>query len=91
MKSLPIILFCLLCIMGCGETKYIKPGATQADFEADKVACHNQILMSPAGQDIARAQMAQPGIRGAATQSASQRARRDVDECLRSKGWTPEP
>lgn len=89
MKNLPILLLAFFAINGCAETTYVKAGATQSDFEADKVDCHNQILMSPTGTDIARAQMATPGVRPVVSQSASQKARRDVDQCLRAKGWTP--
>ena len=89
MKMLPIFFLGSLILLGCAETKYVKTGATEADFETAKVECHNQILMSPTGTSMARAQMSTPGVRGVATQSASQKARRDVDDCLRSKGWVP--
>lgn len=79
----------LLC--GCAEVKYVKAGATEADFEADKVACHDQLIMSSSGADLVRAQMGSPAGRGIATQSASETARRDVDQCLREKGWMPQP
>jgi hypothetical protein len=87
MKVWLLVIIGILLLYGCAEVKYVKAGATQADFEADKVDCHNQILMSPSGADLARAQMSSPGVRGIATQSASQSARRDVDQCLQSKGW----
>ena len=77
--------------VGVAEVRYVKAGATQADFEADKVACHNQILMSPSGVALTRSTMGKPGVgQGIATQSANQQARRDVDRCLRAKGWVPE-
>ena len=79
-----------LFLCGCAETRYMKAGATHDDFEADKVECHNQILMSPAGADLARAQMSTSGARGVAIQSTGQSARRDVEQCLRAKGWVPE-
>jgi hypothetical protein len=87
MKVWLLVSAAILLLYGCAEVKYVKAGATQADFEAAKVDCHNQILMSPSGADLARAQMSSPGVRGIATQSASQSARRDVDQCLQSKGW----
>ena len=78
-------------LLGCADVRYVKPGATQADFETDKVDCHNQILMSPTGVDLSRSTMGRPGPgQGMATQSANQKARRDVEECLASKGWTQE-
>lgn len=79
-----------LLVCGCAETHYIKAGATPENFEADKVECHNQILMSPAGANLARAQMSTSGARGVAIQSTSQSARRDVGQCLRAKGWVAE-
>ncbi len=89
MKMLPLYFLGFLMLLGCAETKYVKAGATEEDFETAKVECHDQILMSPTGTSIARAQMSSPGVRGVATQSASQTARRDVDDCLRAKGWVP--
>jgi len=83
---------CVGCLLlyGCAEVKYVKAGATESDFATDKVDCHNQILMSPSGADLARAQMSSPGVRGVATTSTSATARRDVDQCLKSKGWVKE-
>jgi len=78
-----------LLLYGCAEVKYIKAGATESDFATDKVDCHNQILMSPSGANLAQAQMASPG-RGMATTSTSATARQDVDQCLRAKGWVKE-
>ena len=79
----------LLC--GCAETQYIKAGATQEDFEVDKVDCHNQVLMSTSGGALALGAMGKPGVgQGIATQSANQQARRDVDRGLHAKGWVPE-
>jgi hypothetical protein len=80
----------ILLLCGCAEVKYVKAGATESDFVTDKVDCDNQMLMSPSGADLARAQMSSPGVRGIATQSASQSARQDVDQCLQSKGWVKE-
>ncbi len=79
----------LLC--GCAETQYIKAGATQEDFGVDKADCHNQVPMSTSGGAPALGAMGKPGVgQGIATQSANQQARRDVDRCLRAKGWVPE-
>ena len=88
-------LWLLLCVgsiflFGCAEVQYVKTGATQSDFDTDKVDCHNQILMTSGGADLARAQMASPGRRAIATPSASAAARQDVDQCLRDKGWLKE-
>ena len=79
-----------LLLYGCAEVKYVKAGATESDFATDKVDCHNQILMSPSGANLAQAQMASPGRRGMATTSTSATARQDVDQCLRAKGWVKE-
>ncbi len=80
-----------LLLLGCAEVRYVKTGATQEDFETDKVECHNQILMSSSGIALARSTMGKPGVgQGIATQSASQQAHRDVEQCLEEKGWTRE-
>ena len=86
MKVWLLVSAAILLLYGCAEVKYVKAGATQADFEAAKVDCHNQILMSSSGANLAQAQMASPG-RGMATTSTSATARQDVDQCLRTKGW----
>ena len=90
MKNLILVCVGSLFLYGCAEVKYVKAGATESDFATDKVDCHNQILMSPSGADLARAQMASPGRRAIATPSTSATARQDVDECLRAKGWVKE-
>jgi len=91
MRSWIVLTIGSLLLLGCAEVRYVKPGATQADFEADKVACHNQILMSPSGVALTRSTMGKPGVgQGIATQSANQQARRDVEQCLQSKGWIQE-
>ena len=84
-------IFLLGVLSGCAKVKYVKAGATEEDFEADKIDCHNQILMSPIGSTIAGGQMGKPGVRdGIAMQSASQSARQDVEQCLQAKGWVLE-
>ena len=80
----------ILLLYGCAEVKYVKAGATESDFATDKVDCHNQILMSPSGANLAQAQMSSPGRRAIATPSTSATARQDVDQCLRAKGWAKE-
>lgn len=91
MKEWLLISFGILFLFGCAQVKYVKAGATEADFEADKVDCHNQALMSPIGSEIASGQMGKPGVRqGITTQLASASAQQDVDQCLQSKGWTLE-
>ena len=87
------LLLCLgsLVLCGCAEVKYVKAGATESDFEVDKIDCHNQILMSTSGANLTTSAMGKPGVRqGIQNQSANQQARRDVDECLQSKGWVVE-
>jgi hypothetical protein len=86
------LLLCVGCLLlyGCAEVKYVKAGATESDFATDKVDCHNQILMSPSGANLAQAQMSSPGRRAIATPSTSAAARQDVDQCLRTKGWVKE-
>lgn len=90
MKTLILTGVGILLLSGCVEIHYVKSGATEADFEADKVACHDQIIMSSSGANVLSSQMGSPAGRGMATQSAAATARNDVDQCLRAKGWTPE-
>ena len=59
MVSIGILLLC-----GCAEVKYVKAGATESDFATDKVDCHDQILMSSRGANLAEAQMSSPGSAG---------------------------
>lgn len=87
------LLVCLgsLFLFGCADVKYVKAGATESDFEVDKMDWHNQILMSTSGATLTTSTMGRPGVRqGIENQSANQQARRDVDECLQSKGWVVE-
>ena len=86
------LLVCVGCLLlyGCAEVKYVKAGATESDLATDKVDCHNQILMSTSGANLAQAQMSSPGRRAIATPSTSATARQDVDQCLQSKGWVKE-
>jgi len=91
MKSWIILTIGSLLLLGCAEVRYVKAGATQADFGVDKVECDNQVLMSSSGAALTRSTMGKPGARqGIATQSATQQARRDVEQCLESKGWKRE-
>ena len=91
MRSWIVLTVSSLLLLGCAEVRYVKAGATRADFEADKVACHNQVPMSASGVVLARSTMGKPGVgQGIASQSANQQARRDVERCLQSKGWIQE-
>jgi hypothetical protein len=91
MKGWLLIGIGILLLYGCAEVKYVKGGATEADFEADKLECHNQVLMSSSGIRPALGPMGRPGPgQGIADQSAQQQARRQVEECLQSKGWVLE-
>jgi hypothetical protein len=91
MKAWLLISIGSLFLYGCTEVKYVKQGATEADFEADRAECRNHILMSPSGPAIASGQMGKPGVReGVTTQEASQSAQHEIDQCLQAKGWVPE-
>jgi len=57
MRSWVVLTVVSLLLLGCAEVRYVKPGATQADFEVDKVACHNEMLMSPTGLALSRSTM----------------------------------
>jgi hypothetical protein len=91
MKEWLLVSVAIFILSGCATVKYVKAGATEADLEADKVDCHNQILMSPTGMALSRGPMGRPAVgQGIANQSASQQARREVEQCLESKGWVLE-
>jgi hypothetical protein len=91
MKTWQLVSVGIVLLSGCTEVKYVKGVATAADFEADHAYCQNQILMSPIGPAIPGGQMGKPGVReGIDIQAASQSAQRDLDQCLRSKGWVLE-
>ncbi len=91
MKSWLVISVGCLLLVGCTEVKYVKHGATEADFEADRVDCRSQIPMAPPVPTIASGQMGKPGVReGITTQSADQSAQRELDQCLQAKGWVVE-
>jgi len=67
------------------------PDLNRVRDEVDKVDCDNQVLMSSSGVALTRSTMGKPGARqGIATQSATQQARRDVEQCLEPKGWKRE-
>jgi hypothetical protein len=81
-----------LLLYGCSEVNYVKPGAIDANLEADQAECRHQALLSPGGPSISSGQMGKPGVReGITTQAASQSEQREVEECLRAKGWVPKP
>jgi hypothetical protein len=80
-----------LLLFGCTNVKYVKPGATQADFEADSVACRKQVPMAPIGPTYDSGQMGRPGVReGVTAQMAEQSAELEFEKCLQAKGWVPE-
>jgi hypothetical protein len=91
MKEWLLVSVGIFILSGCAEVKYVQAGATEGDFEADKVDCHNQVLMSSSGIALSRGAMGKPGVgQGIANQSADQQARREVKQCLESKGWVLE-
>lgn len=91
MKSWILLTVGILLLLGCAEGRYVKAGATQADFNVDKVDCDNQVLMSSSGVALTRSTMGKPGVgQGIKTQSANQQARHAVEQCLQSKGWVLE-
>ncbi len=86
------ILLSSLCVMlgGCANTKYVKTGATDADFETDKADCTQQILMSPSGANLVAAENAGPYEKSMTTPAANATARQGVKHCLELKGWIRE-
>lgn len=90
MKSWILLSIVSLMLYGCAGVKYVKSGATEADYEADKAECIQQMLMSPSGADLAAAESSGPYERTITTPTANASARQSVKQCLQSKGWTLE-
>lgn len=90
MKGWILLNILSLLLYGCVGVKYVKEGATDADFEADKAECTQQMLMSPSGADLAVAESSGPYERAITTPTAKASARQSVKQCLQSKGWTLE-
>jgi hypothetical protein len=91
MKAWLMVSLGSLLLYGCTEVKYVKPGATKADFEADTVDCRNQTPMSPIGPTLGNGPMGRAGVReGITSQTSNQSTQREIDQCLREKGWVPE-
>ena len=90
MKPWIILPVASLLLFGCAQTRYINPSNTQADFGADKVECDNQAIMST--RPLSRGPLGRPGVRQSIeNQGVYEEGRRQVDECLRLKGWILEP
>lgn len=92
MKKLFILGFLSLFFAACGgPPQYIKPGATEADLEAAKSECRDQILTGRSGRELALAGVSSSARgRHARTSTAMSMARHDMGSCLQGKGWTPE-
>ncbi len=92
MKKLFILGFLSLFFAACGgPPQYVKPGATEADLEAAKSECRDQILTGRSGRELALAGVSSSARgRHARTSTAMSMARRDLDQCLKGKGWNPE-
>lgn len=87
MKGLILLSIVSLLLYGCVGVKYVKSGATDADFEVDKAECIQQMLMPPSGADLAAAESSGPYERAITTPTVNASARQSVKQCLRSKGW----
>ncbi len=92
MKKLFILGFLSLFFAACGgPTQYVKPGATEADLEAAKSECQDQIMTGRSGRELALAGVSSSARgRNARTSTDMSMARHDIDQCLQGKGWTPE-
>ena len=92
MKKLFILGFLSLFFAACGgPPQYVKPGATEADLEAAKSECRDQILTGRSGRELALAGVSSSARgRHARTSTAMSMARHVMGSCLQGKGWTPE-
>ena len=92
MRKLFILGLLSLFFAACGgPPQYVKPGATEANLEAAKSECQNQILTGRSGRELALAGVSSSARgRHARTSTAMSMARHDMDSCLQGKGWTPE-
>ena len=87
LRQLILSIFVLMLI-SCASTKWVKPGATHAELEADTVTCNNEIVTSRIG---ARAMMGMGAstTRGRVAATTGARAEADMEraKCLQGKGW----
>ena len=93
MKRLCIlIIFGLFWVTGCGETTtYVKQGAKEGDLDAAIVDCNNQLATR--GDAVTRLGGGiDAGTLGAGdvTRAGMLEHRKNLDLCLRAKGWTPQ-
>lgn len=79
----PILLLTALVLSGCAnQVKWSKPGAVQADFEADKSFCQYEAIKYAGGHDNS--------YRSAFGSSLDLALRRNeiAEACMRQKGWS---
>ena len=87
MKKLFILGFLSLFFAACGgPPQYVKPGATEANLEAAKSECQNQILTGRSGRELALAGVSSSARgRHARTSTAMSMARHDMDSSCKEK------
>lgn len=82
MRAIAIILACV-GLAACAQARWMKPGATTADFDQDKVACQYEAAKATGNMSTNDNPVA-AGIGEAVRQN-------DITMlCLRTKGWTRE-
>lgn len=67
-------LLCTLLLTGCAQTQWVKPGATQQTFHADKFDCEQKVVTMYGGYS-------QMGA-GHAIMAGG-----DIKNCMRAKGY----
>ena len=87
MKAWVLLSTIILLLAGCTNIKYVKAGATDADFKEDQAECTQQILKTSIEANLAIAERSSPRENSSATPTTPTSFRQRVEQCLQSKGW----
>ena len=92
MKNIFVFTILSVAAIGCAATpNYSKPGATTDDLNAAIVECNNQIATAgPAGRRMSGIGAPGPLAAGPVTRAGTLEHKKNLDQCLKAMGWTPE-
>ena len=92
MKSFFIYTIFSFVIVGCAATpNYSKPGSTTDDLNAAIVDCNNQLATrGPASRRMSGVGAPGSMATGPVTRAGTLEHKKNLDLCLKAKGWTPE-
>ena len=92
MKSCFTLTILILMIAGCAATpSYTKPGASTEDLNAAIVECNNQLAtVGPANRRMSGLGAPGPLASGPVTRAGTLEHKKNLDQCLKAMGWTPE-